>query len=105
VNAQTQHKYLCRVERLESPAPVLLMNWTGLGDCSSGLPFPFVLAAISASASEVAESLSKICNEEMLRAGEMAQQAKALAFKPDDIGFISGIYTVKVENQFPRVNL
>lgn len=77
VNAQIQQEYLCRVERLESPAPVLLMNWTGLGDCSPGLPFPLVLAAISTSASEVAESLSKICNEEILRAGETAQWVKA----------------------------
>lgn len=99
-----QYKYLCRVERLASPAPVLLMNWTGLGDCSSGLPFPLVLAAMSASASDVAESLSKICNEEILRAGGTGQGVEALAFKPD-VSFIPGIRTVKGENQFPRVTL
>lgn len=54
-------EYLWSVERLESPAPTLFMNWMGLGDCSPGLPFPLVLAVISASGSEVAESLSKIC--------------------------------------------
>ena len=55
--------YLCRVERLESAAPALLMNWMGLGDCSPGLPFPLVLAPISpSSGSEVVEdSWSKIC--------------------------------------------
>lgn len=59
--------YLWRVERLESPAPALLMNWTGLGDCSTGLPFPLVLLVISPSGSEVAESLSKISSEEIIK--------------------------------------